>query len=63
MSLINVEAGINVEGKQNLETDKCGGWNNPGGWANFKCGGVIKFVEGGKNSQKRINMDPRLLET
>ena len=53
MSLINVEAGINVEGRQNLEIDKCRGWNKRGGWANFKCGGVIKFVEGGKIVRKQ----------
>ena len=52
MYLINMEARINVEGRQNLEINKCGGWNKRGGWANFKCGGVIKFVEGGKILRK-----------
>ena len=33
MSLINVEAGINKEGGQNLEIHDCGGWNKRGGWA------------------------------
>ena len=46
MYLINMEAGINVEGRQNLEMDKYGGWNRRGGWANFRFGGMIKFVEG-----------------
>ena len=48
MSLINVEAGINVEGWQNLQINKYGGWNKRGGWTILQCGGVIRFVEGGK---------------
>ena len=43
---------INVEGRQILEINKCGGWNKRGGWAYFKHGGVIKFVEGGKIKEK-----------
>jgi len=34
-----VEAGINVEGGQNLQINECGGWNTRGGWKNHKCGG------------------------
>ena len=34
-----MEAGINVEGGQNLQINKCGGWNKRGGWKNYKCGG------------------------
>ena len=37
-----MEAGINVEGGQNLQINKCGGWKNQ------KCGGWTKHVEGGK---------------
>ena len=35
MFLINVEAGINVEGGQNLIIHDCGGWNKRGGWASL----------------------------
>ena len=47
ISLINVEAEINVEGGQNLQINKCGVWNKHGGWKNYKCGGWAKHVEGG----------------
>ena len=52
MSLINVEAGINMDSRQNLEINRCGGWNKRGGWTIFECGGVIEFVEGGKIFRK-----------
>ena len=42
-----MEAGINVKGEQNLQINKCGGWNKRGGWKNYKCGGWTKHVEGG----------------
>ena len=47
ISLINVKAGINVEGGQNLQINKCGGWNKREGWKNYKCGGWTNHVEGG----------------
>ena len=42
-----MEAGINVEGGQNLQINECGGWNKRGGWKNCKCGGWTINVEGG----------------
>ena len=42
-----MEALINVEGGQNLQINKYGGWNKHGGWKNYKCGGLTKHVEGG----------------
>ena len=42
-----MEAGINVEGGQNLQINYCGGWNKRGGWTSYKCGGWTKHVEGG----------------
>ena len=42
ISLVNVEAGTNVEGGQNLQINKCGGWNKVEG-------GKIINVEGGQN--------------
>ena len=47
ISLINVEARINVEGGQNLQINKCGGWYKRGGWKNCKCGGWTINVEAG----------------
>ena len=43
ISLMKVEAGVNVEGEQILQIGKCGGWNKRGGQA---CLGRIINMEG-----------------
>ena len=38
---------INMEGGQNLQINKFGGWNKRGGWKKYKCEEWTKHAEGG----------------
>ena len=54
-----MEAGINVEGGQNIQINECGGWNKRGVWKNCKCGGWTINVEG-ENLLVRISTKQHL---